>query len=114
MGLLYPGPWPQRTKWYASINDGASAWAVFGADRKAAACAAYLQLREDAVRDIPEDDPFALDTAAQAAQVLADTRLVIYSEAEWDAACLADSIARWNRTQRVVPADIVPLTGGAA
>lgn len=117
MAIILSGPWAAAglLTWYATVDDGRSAWSVHGRDLREAAMNAYLDLRAELVAGIAADDPFALDSAEQAAQALADTKLRVMTPSEWDSACLHETVRRWDVLQRVVPADAqLPVTGGAA
>lgn len=104
MGSVLVGPWRTNLTgplaWFASVNDGISAFQVQGRDLKAAVSAAYVALHERVMADVDPRDPFALDTAEQALLALAE-RLQVYTPEDWTARCLRDHHARTAPTQQV-------------
>jgi hypothetical protein len=88
---LLQGPWmttPLPLTWYASINGGRSAFSVRGNTERAACLAAADRLWRDLMTAHGDPcDPFELDALSQLHAVECE-RMVLYTPAQWDAACL--------------------------
>lgn len=91
MTNLLLGPWrPLPTTWYASVNDGASAFSVHADSRESAFVAAQGRLCEEILDPVDCQDPFAMDEAYRALAALTE-KLRIYSGPEWTEHVLAEA-----------------------
>lgn len=102
MSKVLQGPWPTSTllppSWFATVNDGASAFSVLASDRDQALTAAIDRIWAELSAHIDPACPFTMDAAETELRVLLG-KLRIYSPQEWTEHVLAEAqaviTARW-------------------